>query len=419
MDDSSSGSLRAWLPRGARAPLAAALQDSPVVCLLGPRQCGKSALVQRHDPRRPYFTFDDSALLAAAVGDPAGFLAGLPPIVTLDEIQRAPGLLPAIKLSVDRDRRPGRYLLTGSADLLLLPAVSESLAGRMEVVRLYPLTEAEKEQKPGRFLERFLAGSLKPSARAGQPPVLDLVERLLHGGYPEAVQRAHGRVRQWHRGYVDALIVHDAKDVTRLRSLDQLETLLALLAHQTAQLVNVNAAAKHLGVRRETVENMLSALERLFLIRRVPAWQRNEARRLIKAPKVHLVDSGIAAALTGLAAEDWNNARDRFGHVLESFVLQQLVAQAAWTDADLRFWHYRDKDQVEVDVVITRGRNVWGLEVKAGATIGPSDGQGLRRLADATGRNFQGGAILHAGTSTLPTVDPRVLSVPFTELWTA
>jgi predicted AAA+ superfamily ATPase len=135
MDASSS-----WLRRGAELPLRQALRDAPVVCLLGPRQCGKSALVQHHDPARPYFTFDDSALLSAAVADPAGFVAGLPDEVTLDEIQRAPGVLPAIKMAVDRRRRPGRFLLTGSADLLLLPAVSESLAGRMEVVRLHPLT---------------------------------------------------------------------------------------------------------------------------------------------------------------------------------------------------------------------------------------------------------------------------------------
>lgn len=408
----------AWLPRGAQAPLAQALQDSPVVCLLGPRQCGKSALAQRHDPARPYFTFDDATLLSAAAADPAGFVAGLPPVVTLDEIQRAPDVLLAIKIAVDRDRRPGRFLLTGSADLLLLPAVSESLAGRMEVVRLHPLTEAEKERKPGRFLEHLLDASLKPAARSGEPPVLDVVRRLLEGGYPEAVQREPVRARQWHRAYVDALIARDAKDVTNLRSLDQLDTLLTLMAHQTAQLVNINATARHLGVRRETVENMLSALERLFLVRRVPAWHRNEARRLIKTPKVHVADSGVAATLIGLSANEWNTERERFGHVLESFVLQQLVAQAGWTDPELRFWHYRDKDQVEVDVVITRGRKVWGVEVKAGATVTEADGRGLRRLADTAGRYFQGGVLLHAGTSTLPTADPRVLAAPLAELWT-
>ncbi len=407
-----------WLPRRAGTSLARALEDSPVVCVLGPRQCGKSALVQRHDPGRPYFTLDDGALLAAASADPAGFVAGLPPVVTLDEVQRVPTLLSAIKMSVDRDRRPGRFLLTGSADLLLLPAVSESLAGRMEVVPLHPLTEAEKERRPGRFLEYLLAGSLKPRVRSGEPAPQDLVRRLLQGGFPEATRRPPSRLRQWHRAYLDALIDRDARDVATLRNLDHLRALLTMLAHQSAQLVNINAAAKHLGIRRETVENHFSALERLFLVRRVSAWHPNEARRLVKAPKVHVIDSGVAAALIGLSADDWNTERDRFGHVLESFVLQQLVAQAGWTDPELGFWHYRDKDQIEVDVVITRGRYVWGVEVKAGATVTEADGRGLRRLADAAGRHFQGGVLLHAGTSTLPTTDPRVLAVPLAELWT-
>jgi len=407
-----------WLPRRAAVPLALALRDSPVVCLLGPRQSGKSALAQRHDRTRPYVTFDDAALLGAATADPVGFLAGVPAIVTLDEIQRVPALLSAIKMSVDRDRRAGRFLLTGSANLLLLPAVSESLAGRMEVVRLYPLTEAEKAREPGRFVERLLAGSFRPRIHTGQPDPGDLVRRLLQGGYPEARRRTGARLRQWHRDYIDALIQRDARDIANLRNLDHLGTLLTLLALQTAQLLNVTAAAKHVGIRRETAENHLSALERLFLVRRLPAWHRNDARRLVKAPKVHVVDSGLAATLAGLSADDWIRNRERFGHILESFVLHQLVAQAGWTDTDLRFWHYRDKDQIEVDVVITRGRQVWGVEVKAGATVTAGDGHGLRRLAEQSGKHFQGGVILYAGTSTLPTADPRILAVPLAELWT-
>jgi uncharacterized protein len=406
-----------WLPRLASVSLSRALEDSPCVCLLGPRQSGKSALVRRHDPERPYFTFDDAALLGVASTDPGGFLAGLPPVVTLDEIQRVPALLPPIKLSIDRDRRAGRFLLTGSANLLLLPAVSESLAGRMEIVRLHPLTETEKERRPGQFLARLLAGAFKPRVRAGMADPRELVRRLLEGGYPEACRRTPVRARQWHREYLNALVQRDARDVAVLRNFDQLAALLTLLSHQTAQLLNVNAAAKHLRIRRETVENYLSALERLFLVRRVPAWHPNEARRLVKAPKIHLIDSGLAATLSDLSADGWNTHRDRLGHVLESFVLQQLIAQAGWTDTDLRFWHYRDKDQVEVDVVITLGRKVWGVEVKAGATVTPTDGRGLRRLAEHAGKGFEGGVILHAGMSTLPTADPRVSAVPLTELW--
>jgi len=288
----------------------------------------------------------------------------------------------------------------------------------MEIVRLHPLTDAEKEGRPGRFLERFLAGALKPRIRVAQADPDGLVQRLLEGGFPEALRRPRARLRDWHRAYVGALVDRDARDVSTLRNLDHLRALLTTMTHQTAQLLNVNAAATHLGIRRETVENHLAALERLFLVRRIPAWHPNEARRLVKAPKVHVVDCGVACALSGLRAEDWNTERDRFGHVLESFVLQQLMAQADARDPELGFCHYRDKDLVEVDVVITRGRKVWGVEVKAAASVGPQDGRGLRRLADAAGRHFQRGIVLYTGTSTLPTGDPRVLAVPLSELWT-
>jgi predicted AAA+ superfamily ATPase len=407
-----------WLPRGMAAPLAEAMADTPVVCLLGPRQSGKSSLVQRAFPRRTYYTFDDSALRETAESDPAGFVAHLPLEVTLDEVQRVPAVLPAIKMAVDERRRPGRFLVTGSANLLLLPSVGESLAGRMEIVRLHPLTEAEKERKPGHLVADLLAGKLKAGLRPGKADASALIERILRGGYPEALRRPRlVRVRQWHRDYLNALIERDARDVANLRNLDHLARLLAQLSAQTAQLLNVESLARLLGIRRETVQNNLAALERLFLIRTLPAWHANEARRLIKAPKVHLVDSGLAATLAGLEAEEWTTRRERFGHAVESFAVQQIVAQAAWTDPDLRFWHYRDKDQVEVDLVITRGRQTWGVEVKAGATVTPSDGRGLLRLAERCGKDFRGGIIMHVGVSTLPMPDRRLLAVPLAALW--
>ncbi len=407
-----------WLPRLLVPSLTEAMTDTPVVGLLGPRQCGKSALAQRAFPSRAYVTLDDPSLRETAASDPAGFIASLPDTVTLDEIQRAPALLPAIKMTVDRNRRPGRFLLTGSANLLQLPTVKESLAGRIALVRLHPLTEAEKERRPGRLLADLLAGELKGRVRPAVPEPSDLIDRLLRGGYPEAMRRPRlERVRQWHRDYVDAVVLRDAADVANLRDLDLPARLLELLALQTAELLKVESLAKLLAVRRETVQNHLAALERLFLVRSLPAWHANDSRRLVKAQKVHVVDCGLAASLAGLQAGDWLTRRDRFGQLLESFVVQQLSAQAGWTDPDLRFWHYRDKDQVEVDLVMTRGRMVWGVEIKAAATVSSVDGNGLRRLAERCGKHFQGGMLLYTGTSTLPTPDPRILAVPLSELW--
>lgn len=395
-----------------------ALADTPVVCLLGPRQCGKSTLARMLDTKRAYVSLDDDDVLATALGDPAGFVAALPRSVILDDIQRAPTLLRAIKLAVDRDRRNGRFLLTGSANLLLLPQIGDSLAGRSEFVLLHPLTEAEKERRPGAFLRTFLTGRLvgKIEANMGEPHLAP-AGRLVGGGYPEPLRRTPLRARQWHRQYLRTVIERDVQDIARVRDAGEVARLLEVLALRNAQLLNVTGLANDLDLRRETVDHYLAILERLFLVRRLPAWHRNDAKRLIKAPKVYLLDSGLAATLSGLQEDDWITQRNRFGHLLEAFVVQQLIAQAGWTDPDLRFWHYRDKDQVEVDLVITRGRETWGVEVKSSSTVMAVAGQGLRRLAEQCGKHFQRGIVFHSGVHTLPMTDKRFLAVPLSRLW--
>ena len=404
--------------RTVQSALGLALTDTPVVALLGPRQSGKSTLVRALAPDRPYVTLDVEQTLETARSDPGGFVASLPARVTLDEVQRAPDLLRAIKLAVDRDRRPGRFLLTGSANLLLLPRIGDSLAGRLEIVQLHPLTESEKDRRPGHLLAAFLDQKLTPRIRGSETEVpTTLPQRLIQGGYPPALVRTPARARQWHRQYLRAIVERDVPDIARVRDAAELGRLLELAALRTAELVNLTALGAELGMRRETIDQHLGVLERLFLVRRLRAWHRNEATRLIKTPKLHLMDSGLAATLAGFDPEDWNIRRDRFGHLLESFVVQQLIAQAGWTDPDLRFWHYRDKDQVEVDLVITRGRHTWGVEVKAGATVTPFDGRGLLRLAERCGKDFRGGMILHAGVSALPMADRRLLAVPLAALW--
>jgi predicted AAA+ superfamily ATPase len=400
------------------ASVQSALADTPVVCLLGPRQSGKSTLARTLEPHYAYVSFDDEATLGFAQTDPVGFVAALPDPVILDEVQRVPELLRTIKLAVDRDRRPGRYLLTGSANLLLLPRLGDSLAGRMQVIELQPLTAAELARAPGGFLAALVEKRLKPAiAPASSEDPLALAARVVAGGFPEAVARPEGRARMWHRQYVRTLIERDVQDIARVRDVQEVARLLELLALRTAELLNASSLGNDLNLRRETVENYLSICERMYLVRRLPPWHRNDAKRLIKTPKVHLVDSGLAATLGGLTAGAWRSQRERFGHLLESFVVQQLIAQAGWTDPDLRFWHYRDKDQVEVDLVITRGRETWGVEIKSAATVKPADGRGLRRLAEMCGKDFQGGVLLHAGTSTVALDVAGCLAAPLSRLW--
>jgi len=286
------------------------------------------------------------------------------------------------------------------------------------VVQLQPLTEAEKERRSGSFLRSFLDGEIKPrisSEQAVSTP--DLPSRLLEGGYPEPLTRSPARARQWHRQYLKSIIERDVQDVARVKNGSELARLMELLALRSAELVNISNISKELGLYRDTVEQYISILERLFLVRRLPAWHRNSAKRLIKAPKIHLLDSGLAATLTGLTAADWIERRDRMGHLLESFVIQQIMAQAAWTDTDLRFWHYRDKDKIEVDLVITHGSRTWGVEIKAAKSLGNRDSRGLTRLAEQCGDGFQGGIVLYAGADTLPLANTSFLAVPFNQLW--
>ncbi len=407
-------------PRPLVAILRDALADTPVVCLTGPRQSGKTTLVRAMMPERPFYSLDHAPYLAAARTDPVGFVAALPAEATIDEVQRAPELLPAIKLSVDRDRRPGRFVLTGSANLLLLPTVTESLAGRMEVARLMPLTECEKDRRPGHFLSDLLAGDVRPVLRPGSrpPDPADLARRLISGGYPEPLTRSPSRARQWHRQYIRSIVERDVLDVGRVRDADAVARLLEVLAVRNGELLNTAGLSRELGIHRQTVREYTAVLERLFLVRRLRPWHRNTGKRLVKTPKLHMVDSGLAATLAGLAPADWIAKRDRMGHLLESFVAHQLMTLADWTDPDLRFWHFRDKDGQEVDLVMTLGARTWGFEVKATSTPGRSAGRGMARLAALCGDDFEGGVVFYNGRDILPLTGERNLAVPLSELWT-
>jgi len=409
----------AYLSRGLEGPLQEALEDTPVVCLLGARQTGKSTLAVQFEQDRPYFTLDDDDVLELALSDPRGFIAELPEKVTIDEIQRAPELTRAIKRSVDANRDPGRFLLTGSANLLQLPRLADSLAGRMECLYLQPFTEAEKQGTTGNFLRSWLGGEvgldLQPSSPL-QPS--GLPRRITEGGFPGSFQRPSSRGRRWQKQYVQAVIERDIHDIAQVKDGRDVSRLLTYLSHQNASLLNISNIAGALGHTRATIERYLVLLERLFLIRRLPAWHRNDSKRLVKTPKLHFTDSGLATSLADLGPENWTEKRQVFGHALEGFVLQQLHAQAGWMEEDIQFSHYRDKDQVEVDIVLSHGSDIWGVEIKASTSPGRTDPKGLLRLADQVGSAFRSGIVLYDGDSILPLhQDPQILAVPIHKLW--
>jgi len=405
-------------PRLVRARLAEALADSPVVLLHGPRQCGKTTLARGpgDDGGRRYVTLDDAATLAAVRADPGGFVLDIEGPVTIDEVQRVPELFLAIKQSVDRDRRPGRFLLTGSANALFVPRAADSLAGRMEIVRLHPLSEVEiGRQQPG-FLDRVFAGGFKMAQgeRLG-PKLADLIVR---GGFPESVRRQTARGRKtWARDYLTAIIQRDVRELSRIQRIDILPRLLELAAGQTARLVNVSEIAAPFGVSRNTVRDYLTLLRQVFLVEELPAWHGNRLKRLVKTPKVHVTDSGLACALLGVDADDLRDDRTLLGQLLETFVVQELRRQVSGWEHDVRFSHYRDKDKYEVDVVMERGPNrIVGIEVKAAATLRDSDRRGLERLRDAVGERFRCGVLLYDGETLVPMGD-RIYAIPLQMLW--
>lgn len=414
-----SSNFQTYLKRHHESALAEALADTPVVCILGPRQCGKSTLAMHADPNRTYLSLDDPNSYQLAKLDPKGFIGELPEFVTIDEVQRVPELTLAIKQSVDANRKPGRFLLTGSADLLQLPGLSDSLAGRMEWIELQPFSEAEKEGTDGFFLQQWLNGELDTDISASVPPQAStLPRRVIAGGYPEAFRRQPARARQWQEQYVRSIIERDIHDVSQVKDGKEVGYFLEYMSHQTAQLLNVTETAKALGHTRATVEKYLSILEKLYLLHRLPAWHRNVQKRLVKSPKIHVCDSGLAAALSGITEAVWMDDRTRFGHLLESFSIQQIRIQAERCGSKPRLWHYRDKDKVEVDCVLTQSKRTWGVEVKASATIDSSDAKGLQRLADQAGSDFQGGIVLYDGASILPLDQKlKLYAVPISKLW--
>ena len=405
-------------PRYAGPRLQEALVDSPVVLIHGPRQCGKTTLARAvGEPLGyEYVTFDDDVARGAAEADPAGCVLDLPERAILDEVQRVSALFTAIKASVDRRRSAGRFLLTGSANVLLVPTLADSLAGRMEVLRLHPLAQGELERRAPDFIDRLFSAAFKirRTERLGS----ELAARIVAGGYPAALQRTTERRRStWYRDYLDALVQRDVRDLARIASLDALPRLLALVAGQTARLLNVTDLAAPFQLSRPTIRDYVTLLERVFLVDELAPWHSNRLSRLVKTPKVHIGDTGLAAALLGIDAVGLAADRTLLGQLLETFVFQELRRQATARDEPLSFCHFRDKDGVEVDVVIERGqRAVAGVEVKASATVTATDFRGLRKLKEASGKKFAGGVVLYDGETSVGFGD-GLYAVPIRTLW--
>lgn len=393
-----------------------ALSDTPVVLIVGPRRAGKTTLVRKiGDAGRTYITLDDQTVLEAARSDPSGFIRGLDRAI-IDEIQRAPDLLLAIKKTVDEDYRPGRFLLTGSANVLTLPRVADSLAGRIETLRMLPLSRAEIAGGPSTFLERLFAGKLEGDKQAVVGD--DLVQLALLGGFPEVIARESERRRQdWARSYLTSVLTRDLRDIAEIEKLTELPKFVRLLAEHSGQLVNYSQLGSSINVSYKTGQRYVALLEQVFLVATLQPWYTNALKRIAKTPKLHFLDSGLLATARGLSFERVRANRDVFGSLLESFVFSEVLKLMAASDLRLTPYHFRDQQMREVDIVLERDDGmIVGIEIKASATVKSSDFGGLRTLAEACKERFAYGVVLYDSTDLVLFGD-KLAAAPLSCLW--
>lgn len=423
-----------------------ALSDSPVVLLNGARQTGKTTLVQalaenqfeenqvkEQRLARTYLSLDDAGVLSAARSDPAGFLAGFPSPLVIDEVQHAPELFPAIKSAVDKRRDPGRFLLTGSANVLLLPRLSESLAGRMEILTLWPLAQSEIETEIENKSEYSTSGRRRSLidllfgedfsqllAPGILPEVLkaDLIRRLVAGGYPEPLTRvSEARRRAWFGSYLTTILQRDVRDMANIEGLTALPRLLSLLAARSGSLLNLADVSRTSGLAYTTLLRYMTLLEATFLVQLLPSWSANLGHRLVKSPKLLISDTGLAVSLLGVTAERLAENGTLLGGLLETFVAMELRKAAGWSTEAVQLFHYRTQAGQEVDVLLENGMGqLVGVEVKASATVTSSDFKGLRGIAEAAGDRFVRGVVLYTGSQVIP-FGERLYALPMSVLW--
>jgi len=407
------------VPRRTRRLVVEALADTRVVFVAGARQVGKSTLTREiaaGEHHAAVVSFDDDVPREAARLDPAGFLAGLPGPVVIDEVQRVPELLLAIKDRVDRDTRPGRFLLTGSANVFASRRVHEALTGRMETIVLWPLAQAETKGSDTNIVDLLFTG--RPPDVQGAPVGREAFASLAAaGGYPEARLRSAGRRRdRWFANYIQDTLDTDLRGISDALKLGEMPRLLCLIAAQSANEIVYRNLARKLDLTHETVKSYVELLEIVFLAVRLPAWRPGIGMREVRAPKAYIVDSGLLAHLLGADKRRIGEDDQITGKVLESFVAMEMLRLTEWAETDTRLYHYR-QGREEIDLILeSRAGDVAAIEVKAAATVRPRDYAALVRLRDARGEHFKTGIVVYCGQQTVPLGD-RIWAVPVSGLW--
>lgn len=422
MEEQGSVERKHLVARAVEPELRDILSVSRAGAITGPRQAGKSTLARQLQAAGVvphYYSLDDEALRRAALADPDGFALSLARPAVIDEVQRAPAVMLAVKQILDGDLSPGQFLLTGSADLLTAKTVADALPGRVEYVSLWPLARAEIAGRAGSIVDALLAG--EPPRINGAPKGRDAsAEVVLAGGYPDAYRRTPRQRARYFRSYVQSVLGRDLASIGGTRvDPSKLEQLLRLLAARTSGVVNYAGLGRDLGLDDKTVKAHSLRLEQLFLLHRLPAFSSNLGARQVKTPKLMLTDSGMAAALMGVEEARYRAPEEGAiaGALMETFVVMEAVKQATWSTAQVQLFFYRDNDRREVDLVIeSASGDIAGVEVKSAASVGAADAAGLRLLRRKVGRRFKGGFVIYSGANTVP-IEDRIWALPVSGLW--
>lgn len=394
------------------------LKIMPVVLLTGGRQTGKTTLVDylAQNDGFSYFTFDDDLSLSSATHDPSGWLMGIPKPVIIDEVQRVPEIFLAIKRDVDLNRHPGRYLLTGSANPLLLPKLGDSLAGRMGVVSLFPFSHGELIGKKESFIENLFNEkfSYKESEGVSQD---DFIKILLKGGYPPVQDLQNPLdVKRWIGAYLQIMMERDVRDISQIEGLREFPRLFRLLASRSGSLLNMADISRSIGMVNVTLNRYLRLLETLFFIYLLPAWYSNLGKRIVKSPKIYICDTAILANLLEADKQRISSDQILMGQFLENFVFSEILKQKSWSSVNFEMFHFRDGDQ-EVDFVLEKSDgSIYAIEVKSTKKINSSDLRGLKNLKNIAKDKFKRGIILHFG-SQIQSLGEDLFAVPIPFLW--
>lgn len=395
-----------------------ALKASPIVLLTGARQTGKTTLIKQlaSELGFDYLTFDSLSLLSAAQHDPMGFINGLAWPAVLDEVQRVPELALPIKMQVDSINKLGMYALTGSANPLALPALNDSLAGRMMILHLYPLSQGELHNKQETFIDDIFSAQWRPQSAAAWNRE-EMAEALVKGGYPRMQTLSPLMRQEWCNSHLITILERDAQDLAGMSRLKDLPRLMHLLALRASQTINMAEMSRLAGIPYATLHNYMSLLESVFLITRQPAWHSNKNKRLVKMPKLYLLDSGLLCYLIGVDEKRIVDDPTVGGAVLENFVVQELRKQSSWSSQWINLFHLRTSTGVEVDIVLENLQGkVVGVEVKSSLTIRQEDFKGLTLLAEECGDNFIRGFVVYPGSEIIP-FGKNFFAIPITSIW--